>query len=225
MSVKPSRADGVTVGYRLATAISYLVNPLILPPIQFALVLGHFGASVSEVQRTTGIGLVFFFLIPLGYVARMVRRGKAATLEIRRQDARTAPFIFGIASYLAGIAALWMTMETARPLLLTLAAIYPVNTAIVAIINLRWKISVHVVSVAGFVVGLLFVMWISHSANTTGLLTVEFVAPLLLLIPLLMWARVRSGAHTTGQVVSGALFGFGMTLAQLLSARGFFWGG
>jgi len=38
----------------------------------------------------------------------------------------------------------------------------------------------------------------------------------------LMWARVRSGAHTPGEVFAGSVFGFGMTLVQLIVFMGVF---
>lgn len=211
-------------GYRIASTLSYLINPLILPPIGFGLVLWHFGAGAPEIRDAVGIGLVFFFLIPLVYVAVMVRRGKAATLEVRHRSARTRPFLFGITSYSVGVLFLWMTLETARPLMLAIAAIYPINTALVAMINLRWKISVHVASVAGFLAGLIFVARMPWDVPTLGVLTMTSVAPSLLLIPLLMWARVRSGAHTPGEVAAGSVFGFGVTLLQLVVAVSVFGG-
>ena len=208
----------------MATVVSYIFNPLILPPIGFGLVLWHFGAGAPEIRNVVGIGLLFFFLVPLAYVAVMVRRGKAATLEVRSRSARTRPFLFGIASYVVGVAFLWMTLQTARPLMLAIAAIYPINTALVAWINLRWKISVHVASIAGFLAGLLFVARMPWEVPTLGVLTMVSVAPWLLLIPLLMWARVRSGAHTPAEVFAGSVFGFSMTLIQLFVAVSTFGG-
>lgn len=218
------QVDADEPGYRLATAVSYLINPLILPPVEFGLVLWHFGAGGQEIGMGVGIGLVFFFFVPLVYVALMVRRGKAATLEVRQRGARTRPFLVGIVSYVVGIAVLWMVLQTVRPLILLLAAIYPINTALIVVINLRWKISVHVASIAGFLAGLLFIAVLVWSAPTLGVLTTTSIAPWLLLIPLLMWARVRSGAHTPGQVVAGSVFGFGMTLLQLTAAVSVFGG-
>ncbi len=218
------QADSGAATFHVATALSYLINPLILPPVGFGLVLWHFGAGAPEIRNAVGIGLVFFFLVPLAYVALMVRRGKAATLEIRSRSARTRPFLFGIASYAAGVLFLWMTLQTARPLMLAIAAIYPINTALVALINLRWKISVHVASIAGFLAGLIFVARMPWGAPTLCVLTMVSVVPWLLLIPLLMWARVRSGAHTLGEVAAGSVFGFCVTLIQLFVAVSTFGG-
>ena len=40
-------------------------------------------------------------------------------------------------------------------------------------------------------------------------------AGLLALVPLLMWARVRTGAHTRGQVWAGATLGLALPYVQL----------
>jgi membrane-associated phospholipid phosphatase len=41
------------------------------------------------------------------------------------------------------------------------------------------------------------------------------VVGLAALVPVLAWARVRSGAHTLGQVVGGSLFGLVLPYAEL----------
>ena len=74
-------------GYRVANAVSYILNPLVLPPIGFGLVQAHLGAGLLEIVWTVGISFVFFCLVPLFYVLGMVRLGgapKAWRCAIRR---------------------------------------------------------------------------------------------------------------------------------------------
>ena len=81
-----------------------------------------------------------------------------------------------------------------------------------------WKISIHMAGLAAFVSGLLFVTlvaWQDLPEDWEAALTVATTAPLMLLLPLLMWARVRAQAHTVGQVVAGAAFGLFVPLAEL----------
>ncbi len=206
-------------GYRAANVLSYLINPLVLPPVGFGLILWHFGAPGREIAFVVAVSLVFFCLVPLAYVAGMIRRGEAESLEVRRQERRLKPFLVGIASYAAGMGVMALAGTTAVPLLVALALLYPVNTALLLLVNLRWKISVHMTSLAGFVSILLFVsltVWRELPPGTEAVLTAVTVAPLLVLLPLLMWARVRVGAHTPGQVMAGALFGLVMPAAELL---------
>lgn len=208
----------VDYGYRAANFLSYFLNPLVLPPIGFALILWHFGAPPFEIALIAGVALVFFCLIPLAYVIRMIRRGEAKTLEVREQHSRLKPFVAGIASYAVGIVTMATLGTTAVPLLVALALLYPINTALIVLINLRWKISVHMTSLAGFVSILLFVamtVWRALPPETELVLTVVTVAPLLALLPLLMWARVRVSAHTLGQVVAGAIFGLVVPVVEL----------
>jgi hypothetical protein len=208
--------------HRLATALSYLLNPLILPPLSFALVQAHFGAEWTEVVWTAVVSAVFFFLVPLLYVIWMVRRGVAESLEVRSREMRTRPFIVGIVSYAVGLIVLALTVRTALPLIVALAALMPINTAVMTLINLQWKISIHSAGLASFCSALLFVavyvtpeLWSTLPAGWEAFLTVASVATLLPLVPLLMWARVRVGAHTPRQVLAGALYGLTVPFLEL----------
>ncbi|MEM1115701.1 MAG: hypothetical protein AAF845_15915 [Bacteroidota bacterium] len=206
-------------GYRLGNALSYLLNPLVFPPIAFALIDAHFGAGLPEVAWTFGVSAVFFCLVPLFYVLGMVRRGRVESLEVRDRASRLGPFLVGIASYAVGALLLWQTVEgPALPLIVAYASLFPLNTAIILLINTQWKISVHMTSLAGFVGVLLFTaltVWRDFPAGLEAALTIATVGPLMLMLPLLMWARVRVGAHTVGQVVAGAAFGLLVPQAQL----------
>lgn len=208
----------VDYGHRAANFLSYFLNPLVLPPVGFGLILWHFGAPGTEIAYITSVALVFFCIIPLAYVVRMIRRGEAQSLEVRDQQRRLKPFLFGIGSYAIGIVVMATTGTTAVPLLVALALLYPINTALIVLINLRWKISVHMTSLAGFVSILLFVSmtaWQALPPGTELVLKVVTVTPLLILLPLLMWARVRVGAHTPGQVFAGAVFGLVVPVIEL----------
>ncbi len=217
----PRRPEGDerTRAYRLANAVSYFLNPLIFPPVAFTLIAAHFRAGAGEILATLGVSLVFFCLIPLLYVVGLIRTGRVESLEIRDRKSRLGPLLVGIASY--GIGALVLSQIVsgpALPLIVAFAALFPINTAIILLINLRWKISLHMTSLAGFVSVLLFTaltVWRDLPTGLEAALTIATVGPLLPLIPLLMWARVRVGAHTRGQVVAGALFGLIAPMAEL----------
>jgi uncharacterized membrane protein YjdF len=206
-------------GYRVANAISYLLNPLVFPPIAFALIDAHFGAGPGGVVWTFGVSVVFFCLVPLFYVLGMVRMGRAESLEVRDRASRLGPFLVGIASYLVGALLLWRTVEgPALPVIVAFASLFPINTAVLLLINTRWKISIHMTSLAGFVGVLLFTaltVWRDLPADVEAALTLATVGPLVLLVPLLMWARVRVEAHTPGQVLAGAVFGLVVPQVQL----------
>jgi membrane-associated phospholipid phosphatase len=218
---RPGRAaasEPVAAGYRIANTLSYVINPLVLPPIGFGLILWHFDAPAAEVAWVVGVALVFFCLVPLGHLLHTVRRGGAASIELRQRETRTGPFVVGIASYFIGVAVLAFTGQTALPLLIALALLFPLNTAVILLINLRFKISLHMTGLAGFVSILLFAALLVSDAlppREGDLLRVATVAPLLLLLPLLMWARVRVGAHSPAEVTAGAVFGLVVPFVEL----------
>lgn len=199
----------------LASALSYGINPLVLPPLAFALVQAHLGAGAAELARTFAIALVFFALVPLGYVVRMVWRGEAETIELRRRERRLKPLGVGIASFALGTALLGQTTETAPLLLACLAATFPLNTLLVLAVTRYWKISIHLVGLGGFLAFLSFAAWAAPEAPLLSGPRVLALAPL---VPLLAWARVRVGAHTPMQTVAGAALGLLLPLAELYVA-------
>ena len=206
-------------GYRVANALSYVLNPLVFPPVTFALVERHFGGSAPDVALTFGVSLVFFCAVPLLYIAGMIRSGRVSSLEVRDRAQRTGPLVVSVVSYAVGAAILWGVVEgPARAPILTFAACFPLNTLVLLLINSRFKISLHMSSLAGFVGVLLFValtVWRDLPPEVELGLTLATAGPLVLLLPLLMWARVRVGAHTPAQVVAGAAFGLLVPLAEL----------
>lgn len=208
-----------TRAYRLANAVSYALNPLVFPPIAFTLLDAHFGAGPVQLLWTFGVSVTFFCLVPLFYVMGMVRAGRVESLEVRDRASRLGPFAVGIVSYAIGAVLLARTVEgPALPIIVAFAALYPLNTAGLLLITLWWKISIHMTSLAGFVAVLLFAaltVWRDLPPGVEAALTLATVAPLVLLLPLLMWARVHVGAHSAAQVAAGALYGFVVPLVEL----------
>ena len=204
-------------GYRFAALLAYVLNPLVLPPVLLALVLVHFGARPAELAWVTGVALVFFVAVPLGYVAWLLRRGYIASLMIRDRSRRLRPLLVGIGSCLVGMVVLYATGQTASALVAALLLGHALNTGLILLVTLRWKVSIHLSALAGFFSALLFVLhtaWPGLVGASSPLHAGPFYA-LMALIPLLMWARVRVGAHTWAQVAVGALLGLLIPYAEL----------
>lgn len=216
MATPPLLRDEATFGYRMAHGLAYAVNPLVLPPLLFGLVLAHFGAPAAEVAWAVAVALVGCGLVPLAYVVYLVRRRRVASVEVRDRAQRTGPFVVGLASSGLALALLAGTGTTAAALVGALAACLVVNMAVVVVVNLRWKISVHAAALAGFISILAFVARDAGASGAAGgVLSPGPLAGLLPLLGLVMWARVRTGAHTAGQVAAGALLGLALPYAEL----------
>jgi membrane-associated phospholipid phosphatase len=197
-------------GDRLAVGLAYIINPFVLPPLLFLLVLVHLGAPTYDVYVATLVGLVFFFFVPLGHVFWLVRRRRIAHLDIPNARDRFGPLLLGTGSY--GVAFGCYVVVPGEPLIAAIAACYALNTLLVLVITLRWKISLHVIGIAGFVSVILFV---SATMPGTGLVGNWFVWLLGPLVGALMWARVRTRAHSPGQVLAGAGFGLLVPYGEL----------
>ena len=206
-------------GYRFAAVLAYVLNPLVLPPLLIALVVAYFGAALPEVAWVTGVSLVFFVLVPLGYVTWLLRQGRIASIMIRNRSRRTGPLLVGMGSSLMGLVVLYATLRTASSLVAWLLLIYTLNSGLILLVTLRWKISIHLSAMAGFFSALLFIehaTWLGQAA-TSGVLPPALLYALTLLLPLLAWSRVRVGAHTWAQVTAGALLGLVLPYAELVA--------
>ena len=206
------------VGLVVATVVSYVVNPLILPPLVYGLVLYHIGAPAGDVAMGASIGAVFLGLIPLGYVGWMRMRGDVGSLEIRDRSKRTEPFLVVMGAGLAALFLVGVLEVRGKILLAALLGCHLLNTALLMGITRWWKISVHCASVAGAVGTLAFVRYhVPGTVMDTALIGRAVLGTGLVLVPLLLWARVRSRAHTLEQATAGTILGLFAPYLELLT--------
>jgi hypothetical protein len=208
------------VGLWVATVLSYTVSPLALPPIVYGAVLVHVGAPALDVAWGMGIALVFLALVPLLHVGWMRLQGRIESLEIRDRAKRTEPFLVVLGAGGAAFAIVWGMEMTGRRLIAALLGCHVVNTSLLFLITTRWKISVHCASVAGVVATLVFAQ--HHVPGTV--LNATFMDGALpgggaVLVLVMLWARVRSRAHTPWQAVAGTGLGLAPYVELLALSR------
>jgi hypothetical protein len=197
--------------------VAYAVNPFILPPLLVMSILALHDAPRVEIGLAGGICLTFLAAAPLLAVCCMAASGRTNSIEVPERQARTLPYVVGFLGSVASLAGLLLLVETARALVLAVSVLLCVNTALLGVINLRWKISLHAAGASAFVAILLFA--VHFSAPETHSFLPAWTATL---IPLVMWARVRGHTHTSGEVWAGATFGIVVPLLELstLAATG-----
>lgn len=205
----PGRTDRTgngaeTTSDRIAYAVAMTINPIVLVPLFFAWILAGAGWPAPAVVHAALIATLFLSIAPVLLIVWMVRTGRAETIEVRARARRGGPFLV---AFLGGVTALGWAAVTdwpTGPLFEPLLGCFLVNTVLLAAVNTRFKISLHAASVAGFV-------------SMAAWLTDGVVAPALaaLLVPLVMWSRVHSGAHSLREVVSGAAYGLTIPLLEL----------
>lgn len=204
-------------GLAVATVVSYVVNPLVLPPLVYGLALAHVGAPSGDVAMGAGIGALFLGIVPLAHVGWMRVRGEIESLEIRDRGKRTEPFLVVIGASLAALLLVGGGEFVGRRLLMALLGCHVLNTTLLLVITRWWKISVHCASVAGALGTLAFVRYHVPGAVMGGaVLGRAIVGVGLVVVPLLLWARVRSRAHTLEQAAAGTMLGLVAPYVELL---------
>lgn len=150
-----------------------------------------------------GFAAIFVAGIPMGYIAKGVKRGKWSDHHIDDRSSRAIPLLVGAASVAAaaGLLRLVHAPESLIALVLSMLA----GLIAVLVVTHWWKVSIHA-AVAGGLVGVLLVLF--GPIALLGVLPLAAVA----------WSRTVLDAHTWPQVIVGALLGsaIAVTLFSLL---------
>lgn len=179
---------------RLEVWVAQWVSHLASPPL---LILAAAFLVASREQAATawlwaaGHGLLSAAL-PVAYIVRLVRQGRASDVHLPARTERLRPLLLASAGGLA--AYLLLRAGGAPEPQIWLAAAGSAQTAVVFLITLRWKISMHAAAATGLSVLAVAVL------GAAGLW-------LAILIPVVAWSRLRLRRHTPAQVVGGALCG------------------
>jgi membrane-associated phospholipid phosphatase len=176
----------------LANAITGILNAPFISLYAFAVTI----AALSPPNALPIFLLTTFFatLLPMGVIYYMFKRGFLKDMYAFDRQTRFKPFLGAMLCYFLGLIAL---IATSAPLLVSvLMAGYMINTFVMMLITLRWKISIHASGIAGPATFLVYAFGI------------QFVWMFLLILPV-GWARLKLNAHTLSQVV----IGFSLTVA------------
>lgn len=151
--------------------ISYICEaPLLAIP---TFIILNLSLEMNNFLIIETICLFFATIIPI-FVILLWGRIKGVDRDYTIKESRNYPLLIATSLYFLGTFILWLL--GANPLTIALMFCYGSNTLIVFFINLKWKISVHSMGVAGPTTVLMFINpWF-------------FI--LGLLGPLVMWSRV-----------------------------------
>jgi membrane-associated phospholipid phosphatase len=142
----------------------------------------------------------FNILLPSAYILWLKRQGRVTDFDVFLREQRFWPYIVSLSC--GAITWLSMAVLHAPRLFIVLSGATVGQGLIMFLINQRWKISAHAAGTAGIAV----LMWQLLGASGS---------PILLIIPLVAWSRVRLGRHTLGQVLAGSAVGASVFLLAL----------
>lgn len=198
-----------------ARLISDLGNPLLMPPALFLGACLLLGQSLWATAQVIAIAIACYSVFPFLVTIFLFRQGFIHSMDLPLRKTRTVLYAFSIVS--ASVASLIIYQLTAalHPFLFILSLIVLANLAISFLLNLRWKVSVHSasVAVAGTVYYLMFLWGITEYHTVTIILS---LIHLLLLLPVMMWARFHLSVHSLTELFGGATAGILLTIIELI---------
>jgi len=144
------------------------------------------------------LGHFLLSLIPLSSILFYLPGKQTDPKKIHHRQ-RMASFIIMMISYPLGWVVLWLI--NAPAIFITTAINYTCITLGLLILNIvvKYKASGHAAGVAGPIGAMIYLFGLA-------------AAPLLALLPIISWARVRSKGHTFLQTVIGSALSFAITL-------------
>ena len=179
--------------------ISQIVNVPFVAGAAITVLLFGLRPDVPQRLLGWGVSMIFLTIIPaLSLLFYIPRRNEPWASTERRQ--RVMSFVFMAVSYPVG----FVILKTVQAPSIFEAIMLTYVIVVLALIgvNLFFKASGHAAGVAGPVAALIYFY---------GLIA----APLVALIRLTMWARVKARGHTLSQTVVGALLAAGVTMLVL----------
>lgn len=181
---------------KLAKIISYVF----VPPVNLLLIFIFLSLNVYENSilqiKTISIAAIFGFIIPILIFFYLRSKGEIIDNDASISRERTTPYLIGIALSILG-AMISMVYEL-HPFIVALWFSYIITSALLVIINLRWKISAHAIGVAVPFAVLVFIL------GGSGYYFI--VVPIIV-----SWARIYQNLHNLSQVLAGLALGYIVT--------------
>ena len=140
--------------------------------------------------------------IPLSLFWLQLRRGVISDWHISKREERLQPVLI-VGSILAPLLPILLLYWLGGPRAMLVGLVVSLAVILVnLLVTIKWKISQHTAAIA---------------ASTTMMTVLLGVAamPVMLLVPLVAWARVKIGAHTIAQTVAGGAVGLAVTLVAV----------
>ena len=176
----------------IARWISHVISPHIVGVVLTSMMALHFSPDPLRVLLWL-VGLMpLLVLPPLGYLWWRVRQGTLTDIYMPERETRLRPLTLMMIWLLACLSLIryWEAPPVVE--LFVLAA--TVMIGVLSLVTLFWKISFHGAT-------------ITAAATATMLMAGSSAWPVMLLVPLVGWARVRLERHTPRQVIFGSLVG------------------
>jgi hypothetical protein len=184
-------------GTRLAHLISNVTNPLFVALPTFLLVALVTAPDWLHALLWWSIIVSGLSIAPYLFIWHGVRQGRFSDHHVSKREQRFLPLVFGLGCVLITLVLL-LLLHATRSLILTVVGAL-VAIALATAITTVWKISLHLVGMAGAVT--VFCLLFGLRA--------AWLTPL---VAIVAWARWKVGAHTILQALAGTILAVSVTL-------------
>ena len=189
----------------VANFLSTALSPLLMPTygIFFAfwvsvLCLLTYGTRISLLLVCMGITCI----LPLIFLSVLRHFKMISSLHVEEREQRLIPYLFTALCYI--VAAYYLYYRHSPQWLIMFLVGSAVTVAIVAAINLKWKISAHMAGIGG-VIGLIYQI---HVMGLSAFDLFWLMCASILVAGMLGTARLVRKRHDLWQVLAGAVLGF-----------------
>lgn len=201
---------------RLAKIVSGLLNPLVLPLLVFGFAAYRLESEVLQILWVMTLGAFFFVIIPWVILLAMKRKLLIHSIDIKDRTTRNLPFVYALFSMGCGLIAFQYAPINNNMVYVVLCIIAINNILITAIINIRWKISMHATGMGTTCVILYYLsgpLPLQWPIFNFGSFTIASL--LVICLVFVQFSRIILRFHTPAQVISGGLLSIILTVAQL----------
>jgi membrane-associated phospholipid phosphatase len=187
-----------TVSQHLAHVISEISNPLFIALPTFFVIALMTAPNLLHAILWWIIAVLGISVAPFLFIMQGVRKGKLTDHHVSKREQRLVPLVFGLVCMVLSFVFLYLFR--ASPVLIATVVAVIVACVISLIVTKYWKISLHLVGMAGAVT----------------VFVILFGPRLLVLSPLVLligWARWQVRAHTIYQAIAGTILAVVVTVA------------
>lgn len=197
-----------------ARLVSDLINPLILPPAVIGLTSWLLGLMAGTISWIMGISIFFYTLAPFAATYYLLEKKYITSLDLPERTSRNRLFIIAIGCAAIVFGCFSLAVGNAPWIIAAISFVFLVNPLMGFLVNFIWKMSIHTAALSS--AGAIFLFLAKFNLIPT--LSDAYILSLtilLLLLPLMIWARYRLSIHTIAELLGGALAGFLLTILEL----------
>ena len=189
----------------IARWVSHVISPHVVGVIMTALFAFTYSDDPLKTLLWLAVLVPLLVIPPMAYVLWLVHKGTLEDIYMPRRETRMRPLIVMMVWLLLclGLIQYW----GAPQIVITFVIMSLLLVAILSIVTLFWKISFHGAT-------------ISAAATATVVMAGISALPIMLLVPLVGWSRIRLLRHTPRQVIYGSLVGASIALIMVRGILG-----